>query len=123
MSPRGPARHDGRSGEDLACAFLERRGYEVLARNYRCRHGEVDIVARRSGTTVFVEVKERRGGAFGSALEAVTGAKMRRVARAAREYAARNGLSESPLRFDVIAIEWEDGRPRLRHEEGAFEDP
>jgi putative endonuclease len=105
----------------LACAFLESRGYEILARNVRSRHGEVDVVARRSGTTVFVEVKERRSAAFGSALEAVTPAKMRRLGRAAREYAARHGLSESPLRFDVIAIDWEDGQARLRHDEGAFE--
>jgi putative endonuclease len=93
---------------------------KVLARNYRCRSGEIDIVAEDGGTVVFVEVKERRGDSHGSAVEAVTPEKRRRIVRAARVYAARHGLSESPLRFDVLAIDWGPDGPRVRHDAGAF---
>jgi putative endonuclease len=111
----------GRSGEDLACAHLESRGYAVLARNYRSRSGELDVVARTAGTTVFVEVKERRSASHGRGFESVTGPKRQRIVRAARQYAAAHGLLESPLRFDVISIDWQDGRPEIRHDEGAFD--
>jgi putative endonuclease len=109
-------------GESLACQHLESRGLQVLTRNFRCRSGEVDVVARDGDTTVFVEVKERAGSTHGEAWEAVTAGKRRRIVRAARIYAASRGLSESPLRFDVVAIDWTDeGRPRIRHEAAAFD--
>src|SRR5918998_1739405 len=73
-------RHDfGKMGEDLACAELTRRGYAILARRYRTRFGEIDIVARDGATTVFVEVKARAGDQFGGAAEAVTPWKQRRL--------------------------------------------
>jgi putative endonuclease len=112
--------HRGESGEDLACEHLRGRGMRVLARNFRCRSGEIDIVADDRGTVVFVEVKERRGDSHGSAVEAVTLEKRRRVVRAARVYAATHGLSESPVRFDVLAIDWGPEGPRVRHDAGAF---
>jgi len=111
----------GEAGEDLACAHLRSEGYEILARNYRCRSGEVDIVARQGDATVFVEVKERHGASHGEGVEAVTFGKRRRVVRAARLYAASKGVSEGEVRFDVVAIDWEDGRPRIRHDRGAFD--
>ncbi len=110
----------GASGEDLACRHLKRQGYAILARNFRCRSGEVDVVAAKDGVTVFVEVKERRGSGYGTGFEAVTFGKRRRLVRAARLYAASRGLWEAPLRFDVVSIDWEDGRPRVSHELGAF---
>jgi len=117
-APAGP--HRGDAGEDLACAHLRARGMKVLARNYRCRSGEIDVVADDRGTIVFVEVKERRGDSHGSAVEAVTAEKRRRIVRAARAYAASHGLSESPIRFDVLAIDWSAEGPRVRHDAGAF---
>ena len=112
----------GAVGETLACRHLESRGLVVVARNFRCRSGEVDVVARDGETTVFVEVKERTGVTHGEASEAVTFGKRRRIVRAARLYAATRGLSESPLRFDVVGIDWaDDGRPRIRHDVGAFD--
>ena len=92
----------------------------ILARNYRCRAGEVDVVAEDRGTVVFVEVKERGDHSHGSAVEAVTEAKRRKVVRAARLYAARHGLSEAPVRFDVVAIDWGPDGPSVRHFAGAF---
>ena len=77
-------------------------------------------MADEKGTLVFVEVKERRGGSHGTAVEAVTAEKQRRVVRAARLFAASRGLSESSVRFDVVAIDWGPDGPRVRHERGAF---
>jgi putative endonuclease len=110
----------GQSGEALACRFLERSGYRVVDRNFRCRSGEVDVIARRGAQTVFVEVKERRGASHGAGVDAVTFGKRRRIVRAARLYAASRGLDDAPIRFDVIAIDWTRGRPRVRHYLGAF---
>lgn len=112
----------GPAGEALACRHLRAQGYEILDRNYRCRSGEIDIVARQGEATVFVEVKERRGASHGEGHEAVTFGKRRRVIRAARLYAASRGLTERPLRFDVVSIDWKDpGHPRIRHDAGAFD--
>lgn len=111
----------GAAGEDLACRHLEGQGFVILARNYRCRSGEVDVVARDGEATVFVEVKERSGESHGQGFESVTSGKRRRIVRAARIFAAAHGLSERPLRFDVISIESGGGTLRLRHDRGAFD--
>jgi len=81
---------------------------------------EVDVVARQGATTVFVEVKERHGASHGEGHEGVTFGKRRRLTRAARLYAAARGLMESPLRFDVVSIDWREGRPHIRHDVDAF---
>jgi putative endonuclease len=116
---RGP--HRGRPGEDLACRHLAQSGFAILHRNYRCRSGEVDVVAREGETTVFVEVKERHGASHGQGFESVTFGKRRRLIRAARLFAAAHGLDERPLRFDVISIDWDEQGPRVRHDRGAFD--
>jgi putative endonuclease len=95
----------GKSGEDRAVEELERRGYAVLARRYRTKHGEIDIVARDGDTTVFVEVKARATAEFGTAAEAVTRRKQLQLASMARDYLARSQLTEAPCRFDVVAID------------------
>jgi putative endonuclease len=92
----------------------------ILARNYRCRAGEIDLVARDGATVVFVEVKERRSESHGTAVEAVTWRKRQRIVRAARVYASVNQLSDAPVRFDVLAIDWTPSGPRVRHDAGAF---
>jgi putative endonuclease len=117
----GDAAGRGRAGEDLACAHLRRRGFRILERNYRCRAGEIDVVAREGETCVFVEVKERSGAFHGGAIEAVTPAKRRRVVRAARLWAAAHGASESPVRFDVVAVDRTGAETTIRHERGAFD--
>jgi len=95
----------GKTGEDRAAEELERRGYAIIARRYRTRHGEIDIVARDGETTVIVEVKARRTAECGTAAEAVTTHKQRQVVSMARDYLARHGLSERPCRFDVVAVD------------------
>jgi len=112
----------GASGEELACRHLASRGFVILDRNYRCRSGEVDIVAREGEATVFVEVKERGSPSHGEGLEAVTFGKRRRIIRAARLYAASRGLSETRLRFDVVSIDGTRGdAPKIRHDRDAFD--
>jgi putative endonuclease len=112
----------GAPGEALACRHIEAHGLVVLERNYKCRTGEIDIVARDGDVTVFVEVKERRGASHGAGHEAVTHGKRQRIIRAARLYAAAHGISEDPIRFDVVSIDWEGGdEPHVRHDRGAFD--
>lgn len=112
----------GRAGEDLAAAYLTGQGLRIVARNVRCKLGELDLVARDGDRLVFVEVKERGKLGHGDGLDAVTATKRRRLVRAALWYAQREGLSEGPVRFDVVAIErLADGSARLRHEPGAFD--
>ncbi len=94
----------GKRGEDLACRELERLGYAIIARRFRVRSGELDIVARDGDTVVFVEVKARVGRAFGDAAEAVTPLKQLRLTRLANEYLMRHHLHDCPCRFDVVSI-------------------
>ena len=112
----------GLSGESLACAELERRGYRILARRYRTRFGELDIIAADGATTVFVEVKTRRGREFGAAAESLPSWKRRRIGAMALDYLAWTGRLETPCRFDVVAIDGAGGpRPSVRVIEHAFE--
>jgi putative endonuclease len=111
----------GKWGEDLACAELQRRGYEILARRYRCRFGEIDIVCRHRGATVFVEVKTRSDDAYGGGELAVTPAKQRQIGRMAVDFLSRRRLHDEPCRFDVVAISLATGRPRVDVYENAFD--
>ena len=111
----------GTKGEDAAAKYLASLGYVILARNFKTRSGEVDIVARDGTTTVFVEVKRREASGHGAAADFVNSAKMGRVVGAARVYAARHGLSDGLIRFDVVAIDLINGREQLLHHRGAFD--
>jgi putative endonuclease len=111
----------GKLGEDLACRELVRRGYAVLARRHRTRYGEIDIVARDDETIVFIEVKARRTKRYGTAVEAVTSRKQRRVAAMALDYLARAHRLEARCRFDVVAIDRiGTDRPEIRLISNAF---
>jgi len=112
-----------RRGEDAAAAFLERVGMRVEARNWRSPSGELDIVAMDGDTLVFVEVKTRRSERAGTAEEAVSAAKQRRVVRLARAYLASDGAHHAGgVRFDVVAIRViAEDRALLRHYRAAFE--
>lgn len=111
----------GKLGEDLATVELWHKGYAILARRYRTRYGEIDIVAQDGDTVVFVEVKARRTDRFGTAAESITPWKQRRIAAMALDYLAWSGRLDSPCRFDVVAI---DGvatdTVTIQHIKGAF---
>lgn len=119
--PGSDNRAVGRLGEEAACLYLEENGFSVADRNWRTRHGELDIVARRGDVTAFVEVKARRGTAFGEPEEAVTREKARRIRRLASEYLASAGASPV-VRFDVISVTLDRSGAtlELRHMPDAF---
>jgi putative endonuclease len=111
----------GMEGEETACAFLRRKGYRIIDRNYRCRFGELDIVASRRGLTVFCEVKTRSLGDFEEALGAVDAKRQSRMARAASHYLAERGGACGRCRFDVIALMKSGAMWKIVHVEDAFE--
>jgi putative endonuclease len=118
---RDGRRRLGAFGERLAAAHLEAKGYRIRDRNYRCREGEIDIVAQDGETLVFVEVRTRRGDALGSPAESVTATKEARLVAAATAYV--QGLPEPPAdqRIDVVAVQLSPGGRLLAvdHIEGA----
>jgi putative endonuclease len=93
----------GVRAEELSAQFLSRAGLRIIARNWRCRHGEIDLIAEDGATLVFAEVRLRKRGLFGGAAESVTVAKRARLVAAASLYAA--GKRERPMRFDVLLLE------------------
>jgi putative endonuclease len=93
----------GAAAEELAAAFLEGQGLRIVERNYRCRFGEIDLVARSGTVLVFVEVRARMSEAFGGAAGSITAAKRRRLVAAARHYLAKHSVSRA-CRFDVVLI-------------------
>jgi putative endonuclease len=122
--PTDLRRHLGRIGEDLALAHLERLGYDLVARNHRTRHGEIDLVVYDGETLVFVEVKTRRASAAGrSPWESLHPRKCRQVRRMALEFLLEPGRPyTADLRFDAIGV-LIDGHGmlvRLEHLEAAF---
>jgi putative endonuclease len=112
----------GRFGERLAAAHLESRGYRIRERNFRCRQGEIDIIAEDGDCLAFVEVRTRRGGATGSAAESLTLQKGARIREAAEAYCQGHPLAPEQRRIDVIAIDLSRGGRllRLEHIENAF---
>ena len=107
----------GTQKEQQAAAYLESAGFEILERNYRCRTGEIDLIAKEGGYLVFVEVKYRATGAKGSALEAVDRKKAAQVRRVAGIYLYEKRLSEhTPCRFDAVGID----REAVTHIRDAF---
>jgi putative endonuclease len=113
----------GRSAEDAAAHFLVASGYEILARNVRLCGAELDIVARESGEIAFVEVRSRSSRAHGGPLETIGPRKIARLSRAATAFLALRRWSAAPARFDVVGVDWIDGRPRLSLVRGAFDCP
>jgi putative endonuclease len=110
----------GVRGEDLACAELERQGMQVLERNWRCRLGEIDIVAAEAGadglTLVFCEVKCRSGLGFGHPLEAITFSKMRTLRQLAALWLRGHHVRASTIRLDAVGVVLAPGQePSLTH--------
>jgi putative endonuclease len=94
----------GQDGEQQAANWYEANGYEVMARNWACREGEIDLVCRRNRTIVFCEVKTRSSTAFGTPAEAVTHAKRARVRAAAAQFLATSPVRPVQIRFDVVGV-------------------
>jgi putative endonuclease len=112
-----------KKGEQMAADFLKEKGFEIIERNYRHGHGELDIIAvdSKDGFTVFVEVKTRQNLYFGEPEYAITKSKQRQVKKVAELYLYDKEIDEINCRFDVIAILLEDeNNPVINHYENAF---
>jgi putative endonuclease len=111
----------GRGAEALAAAFLVERGLTLLSSNYRCRHGEIDLIGRDGATLCFIEVRARRGRAFGAPIETVSVEKRRRILKTAAHYLAY-AFRGTPCacRFDLVTIQGQDS-PTAEWWRGAFE--
>ena len=99
----------GEAAEAAAAAFLTGQGLRILARNFQCRFGELDIVAMEGDMIVFVEVRHRASSAFGGALESITLSKQRKLARTAEVY-LQGHAGGAPCRFDAVLVEGKGGR-------------
>ena len=111
----------GKLGEELAVEELERRGYAITARRYRTPCGEIDIVCDQAGVLVFVEVKTRADAEFGTAAEAVTPWKQRRLTRMANDYLTRERVVDRPCRFDVVTVMFDRIDPVIEVYVNAFD--
>ncbi len=95
----------GHEGEEVAVRFLQKRGYVILARNFRTARGEVDIIARQKDTLVFIEVKARSGSQFGTPALAVDPRKQEKISRVALLYLSQEYPEGCPCRFDVVTVQ------------------
>lgn len=109
----------GREAEDAALQHLLRQGLTLVARNYRCRMGELDLIMRDGEALVFVEVRYRRSSRFGGALESVDGRKRARLVQAALHY-LQSSAADRPSRFDVVALTGAAGSLSLQWIKDAF---
>lgn len=119
MAVNGANRRLGFWGERRAARFLKRSGYKILCRNFRCKQGEIDIIAKKGDVIAFTEVKTRTSDCFGEPNEAVDFSRRRRYINAAGQYLYINGIrpDEFVLRFDIVEIK----KGEINHIENAFE--
>jgi putative endonuclease len=112
----------GKLGEDEAVRFLKKKGYDIIARNWRHKFGEIDIIALDRETVVFVEVRTKMTGDFGTPEESVTKTKMRQIVKAASNYIREKRLQGESIRFDFIGViaDKDAGKPNINHIENAF---
>ncbi len=111
----------GDEAEAAAVRHLEAQGFQIQARNYTCRQGELDIVAEKEGVICFVEVRMRSTSLWGDPAMSVSGAKQRRVVKAALRYLFEQRLSNRAVRFDVVSVLGRGAQARVEHLPGAFD--
>jgi putative endonuclease len=111
----------GKEGERIAELFLKKKGYKLVARNYRCAAGELDLIVLDQRVIVFVEVKTRTGIEYGTPLEAVEVRKQQKMIYAAQFFLNAKKLSQREARFDVVGISWPGAQPLVEHIENAFD--
>lgn len=121
MQEKLTSREIGDIGEEAACQFLQRHGYEIVCRNFTIRGGEIDIIALKDDVLAFVEVKSRKSGALTDGESAVTETKRRRLIKAAEAYLNKTG-SEHQCRFDVAVVELQNNIPKhIKYYVAAFD--
>ena len=113
-------RKEGAYYENLVAEYLKTQGYEILEKNYRCRIGEIDLIARDGEYLVFVEVKYRTTGVSGYPAEAVDARKQQTIAKCAMHFLMKQGNDDVPCRFDVVAIAGAEGQEEITLYKDAF---
>ena len=111
----------GKQGESLAVEFLKKNGYRVLENNFRCRFGEIDIIATEGKTLVFIEVKTKTSNKFGPPKLAVDFNKRKQLSKAAMAYLMQKKLTNYPARFDVVGISIIEDKTEVELIRNAFE--
>ena len=111
----------GEKGEDIAAAFLKKKGYTILFRNYKCSFGEIDIIAKHKKILSFIEVKTRSTTKFGLPQEAVTALKQTKISRVALEFVQRYKMDNRAARFDVVSVQYLNGGCDVDLIENAFD--
>jgi len=111
----------GSTGESIACRFLKDKGYKIIEKNFRCRSGEIDIVAMDGEDLCFIEVKMRKSSSYGPPYLAVTPQKQKQISIAALNYLKKTTLKYSGIRFDVVSINLENSTEKIELFKGAFE--
>ncbi len=111
----------GKRGEDIAAAFLKKKGYKLLFRNYKCSFGEIDIIAKHKKILSFIEVKTRSTKKYGLPQEAVTPAKQTKISRVALEFVQRYKMDNRAARFDVVSVQYLNDGYEIDLIENAFE--
>ncbi len=106
-------------GENIAADYLQKKGFQIIERNFRCRLGELDIIARQGGYLVFVEVRTRSSALCGLPQESITANKIKKLRRLAQVYMAQRALYNVDVRFDVVAVYYA-GETTITHIENAF---
>ncbi|TYO95165.1 YraN family protein [Desulfallas thermosapovorans] len=112
-------RNLGITGENMAAEYLQRKGLQIVERNFRCRLGEIDIIARQGNCLVFVEVRTRSSGACGLPQESITAAKINKLRRLSQVYLLKRSIYNVDVRFDVLAVHCA-GETTINHIENAF---
>ena len=112
----------GNGNEDLVCKYLISQGLRIISRNFRCRQGEIDIIARDKEYLCFMEVKFRKNSEFGQPQEAVNISKQRKISKVSKYYLYSKNLSfDTPIRYDVIAVSVNEGIKSVKWIKNAFD--
>lgn len=111
----------GKEGEDLAVNYLKRAGFRIVERNFRCRFGEIDIIAKDGETLVFLEVKTRTSASYGDPEAAVDQAKQKKISLVSLHYLQSRNIADIPVRYDVVAVERSSAGDQIRLIKDAFD--
>ncbi|MFH1073713.1 MAG: YraN family protein [Candidatus Firestonebacteria bacterium] len=110
----------GQSGEDAAVKYLKKNSYKIITRNYKCRYGEIDIIAKEKDTWCFIEVKTIGKSEAESPFETISAEKIKHIENSAAQYVSENKLGNEKIRFDAVGIRTGAGKDRIELIKGVF---
>lgn len=108
----------GKLGEDIATKYLENKGFRIMERNFYCKQGEIDIIAKQGKEIVFIEVKTRLNNNFGTPAEAINNLKKMHILKSAQYFLYKNKILNKDVRFDAIEVVLQNGKFNVNHIEG-----